>query len=288
MQPSEAFDAYYRSLYPERWAELRQALLQPKRHIARVTSVGVRSGSGENLSEVYPGCLDPEHPEVQKLMQEQEGHCYAMDLASVLAARSLDVQSGMQVWDACAAPGGKTLILLEALKGEGSLCACDLSRARCARLKQVVATHTVDPIASPLKIVSCDSVNWGYRHQNTYDAVMLDAPCSSERHVITDDTHLNRWSEKRVKTLLKRQYALLCSAVLACRPGGRIVYSTCSINPAENDGIIERYMQKKPDTIGCEEPEVPLGRATTYGWSITPDLDDGWGPLYFTVIRKES
>ena len=285
MQPSEAFDAYYRSLYQERWDDLRHALLQPKRHIARITSVGAGSNSTD-LPELHPGCLDPEHPEVQSLIQEREGHYYVMDLASVLAARSLAVEPGMQVWDACAAPGGKTLILLEALKGEGSLCACDLSRPRCARLKQVVTTHAVENIAAPLKTISCDSVNWGFRHQNTYDAVMLDAPCSSERHVITDETHLNRWSEKRVKTLVKRQYALLCSAVLACKPGGRIAYSTCSINPGENDGIIDRYLQKKPGTIRCMTPSAPLGRASTHGWSITPDLDDGWGPLYFVVLEK--
>ena len=286
MPQSAAFDSYYQAIYEDRWPVLRQALIEPRRHVARVTSLGAESGGYVGAPEIESGCLAVDQADL--LPESEQGQLYLMDLASVYAARSLGVEPGMTVWDACAAPGGKTLILLEALAGSGSLDACDLSRARCAKMKQVITTHSTDFVQVPLRVVSCDSVNWGYRHQDTYDAVMLDVPCSSERHVITDATHLNQWTEKRVKTLLKRQYALLCSAVLACKPGGRIVYSTCSINPEENDGIIERYLEKKPGVVRVCELNLPIGRPTKYGWSITPDQDEGWGPLFFIRLERAS
>jgi 5-methylcytosine rRNA methyltransferase NSUN4 len=286
MGHSEAFDAYYQAIYGDRWVELHKALLQPRRHVARITSLGRASGFTSALPEIDPGCLDVDHPDVQAVYDQYEGHLYLMDLASVIAARNLRINPETDIWDACAAPGGKTLILLETLNGSGSLTAGDLSRARCGKMKRILESHSTEAIRSPLRIVACDSVNWGYRHQNQYDAVMLDAPCSSERHVITDPKALSQWSEKRVKTLVTRQYALLCSALLACNPGGEIVYSTCSINPAENDELIERYISRKPDTIEVLETHAKVGRSTKYGWTIMPDLDDGWGPIYFARLKR--
>ncbi|MBY0452291.1 MAG: RsmB/NOP family class I SAM-dependent RNA methyltransferase, partial [Bdellovibrionaceae bacterium] len=95
------------------------------------------------------------------------------------------------------------------------------------------------------------------------------------------------WSEKRTKNLSVRQYSLLSSAWLTCKAGGRIVYSTCSISPMENDGVVGKLVKKRdveilrPDFID----DYDFIEETEFGYRILPDTC-GFGPMYFSVIQK--
>ena len=122
--------------------------------------------------------------------------------------------------------------------------------------------------------------------QEAYDEVLLDAPCSSERHVINSREHMAMWSPNRPKRLAMEQFGLLSSALMSVRPGGFILYSTCSLNPGEDEMVVERLLTRRPGQV--EEIEVDVARAErrAHGAMILPDSADGLGPMYFCLLRK--
>jgi 16S rRNA C967 or C1407 C5-methylase (RsmB/RsmF family) len=279
---SEAFDAFYRERYGDSWDALRNSLLQKGRRICRPVA-------GTSLTSPEKACLrrhgyDLEHPEVMEIYSRNTGSFYVMDRASAWVAEQIPLGAGSSVWDACAAPGGKSLILLERLGTEGKLTATDLSKTRCFKMKGVFH-HYFDRIPDQVSITQSDALRWGYMKQECYDAVLLDAPCSSERHVLQDAAALAQWTVARTKALAKRQYGLLCSAVLAAKRGGYVGYATCSINEMENDGVIERYLKRKGN-VEVAQTSLPVGMPTRLGWMIRPDIHDDWGPIYFCLLRK--
>ena len=245
------FDAYYHAIYRDRWAELKAALLEEREPIA-----------------LQEGLIKP----------------YYLDEASILAAKALDVQKGDRVLDLCAAPGGKTLILATALKGSGSLTANDRSSARRARLREVITTHLTEADRSLITITSHDATKWSLYEQDAYDKILLDAPCSSERHVLNDEKALSQWSPSRPKRLAINQFAMLASALEVVSIGGKIAYATCSINPGENEEVITKLHKRRGGRF--ENIPLPFGETRSFGSIILPDTGEGKGPLYVCVIRR--
>ncbi len=214
---------------------------------------------------------------------------YVMDHASIRAAEALQVSPGFQVLDLCAAPGGKTLILAEGLSGNGALIANELSSPRRVRLKEVLDMHIPSEFRSLVKITGFDGNQFGLKRKNEFDRVLLDAPCSSERHLIQDDPRVPDWKESRTRQLAMRQYSLLCAGMLALKPGGKLVYSTCSISPLENDGVIEKLISKKGDSYMLDPDTSDLQdlERTEFGFQIFPDRNQGAGPIYLSRIIKK-
>lgn len=239
---ASAFDRHFRGVYADRWDRLRTALEAPGRPEAHLE-----------------GLLKP----------------YYLDGASVRAARALGVRPGDTVLDMCAAPGGKTLVLALALGGEGSLISNDRSNDRRGRLKRVVAEHLPPALAQAVTVTGYDATRWGLHEQGVYDRILLDAPCSSERHLVHSPTHLADWSPHRTKMLAQQGLALLCAALEALKPGGTLLYSTCSISPEENEGLLGRFATKRPGRFVVLEQNLVL-----------PDTSDGEGPLFWAKIQK--
>lgn len=251
-----AFDAYFSAIYQDRWNSLRQAMLNEERKIQR-------------------SCF--------------EGHAtYYMDSASIRAAEALGVQPGDHVLDMCAAPGGKALILVEKLQGKGSLVANELSRDRKMRLIHVFDEHVPADSRKLIQITGFDGNQFGLKKKDSFDRILLDAPCSSERHLLHEDPSMKDWKESRTKQLMMRQYSLLCSALLSLKPGGTLIYSTCSISPLENDGVVERLLKKKQGQVMLDSNVQDLQdlEKTNYGYQIFPDRSNGAGPIYFTRLLK--
>lgn len=282
-----AFESFYEEKWGSEWASIRNSLIREKCKVARLTKVGLAGFDATGMKESEPGLgFDPQDKRVLQSLEQSPGSFYLMDPASILVAAQLDSTAAQSVWDMCSAPGGKLLCLLEQNSENCSFVATDLSRARIERTKRVVSTY-FDSVTNlrHLKLVATDAINWGYRHQNTYDRILLDAPCSSEQHVMEDPRAMKQWTMARARSLPKRQYALLCSGLLASIPGGQIVYSTCSVNPDENDGVIQRYLKKKDDAEVLEL-NLPVGRKTEFGILIMPHECAGWGPMYVAKLRK--
>ena len=212
---------------------------------------------------------------------------YYLDEASVFAAKSLGVEPGDRVLDMCAAPGGKSLVLASGLKGEGSLQSNDRSPDRRLRLSHVLENSLPEQWRSVVSVTGYDGVKFGMHKKESYDRILLDAPCSSDRHVLNAPEHLKVWSVKRVKRLAVEQGSLLASAVDALAPGGTLVYSTCALSPMENDDVVKKILKKRPAMRLDEIAQIPAGAdRTECGVHILPDRAAGRGPIYCARLVK--
>ncbi|TFG81709.1 MAG: 16S rRNA methyltransferase, partial [Spirochaetales bacterium] len=194
-----------------------------------------------------------------------------------------------QVLDACAAPGGKTLVLASRLPAGASILANELSSDRRRRLVDVLDSRLPADRRCRVTVSGFDAAAAGGRtsERNRFPAILLDAPCSSERHVLADPKALEAWTPARVKFLSRRQWSLLSSAFLMLAPGGSLVYATCALSPEENDGPVARLLKKYGNAVKLD-PLVPESGAerTEYGILFLPDRSAGAGPLYISRLAK--
>lgn len=212
---------------------------------------------------------------------------YVMDPASVMTARALDVQPDDRVLDLCAAPGGKSLVLLEGLTESGELTANEMSAARKERLKKVVQQYVPRDVRNRVWVTGVEGGALASRNREKFDRVLVDAPCSGERHFVESHPDLQGdWSPTQSAKLAKRQYALLTAALEAVKTGGFLMYSTCSISPLENEGVVRKLLEKKTDRVEVVSVQLPIEpERLTYGFQYLPD-QFGFGPMYGCLLRK--
>ncbi len=293
LRGAKGFASHYASLFGERWPALERALLDAPAKVLRVNAFATteaqrRVTAGLEPHPLLEGCFDLDGlPNGVGVASDSAGLLvgYVMDAASVLAARALDVRPGEDVLDLCAAPGGKALVLMEALREHGRLTTNDRSKRRCARLRAVLRQHLPEPVLARVRVACRDGRQWGLYEPEAYDAVLLDAPCSSERHVLTDGFELSKWSSSRIRRLAMDQYALLVAGITTLRHGGRLVYSTCALTTDENDRVIQRLLDKKRHAVELDRLNFGMGEATRHGWQVHPDRH-GSGPLYFARLVR--
>lgn len=267
---NKEFDQYFLKIYKGRWAAIKLALSEKNKQIARKNLFfNVDTG----LSETY-----------------------LMDPASEVVAKALQVLPTDLVLDMCAAPGGKTLILAEDMSFSGTrkwqlpggeLIANEMSEGRRERLLRVLTEHIAKEKRMFIHVKGLDGNQYGLRQPGHYDRILADVPCSGERHLVENAKELELWSEKRTKNLAVRQYSLLSAAWLAVKIGGRIVYSTCSISPLENDAVVAKLVKKRaPEVLRLDFlKRYDFLEATEFGYQVLPDTC-GFGPMYFSVLQK--
>ncbi|WFB36508.1 16S rRNA (cytosine(967)-C(5))-methyltransferase RsmB [Kiritimatiellota bacterium B12222] len=168
-----------------------------------------------------------------------EGAWYIQDPSTYMAPTLLNVKAGERVLDACAAPGGKTLILAESM-GEQTdqLLACDPNPKRCKRLQE-----NLDRLGFEEVEVKTTDLH-GLRSEQPFDAILLDVPCSNTG--VYQRRPDAKWNfRKRMLTeLIQLQYDILNQAFALLKPGGRLVYSTCSIEPEETTQQIQNWLSQ--------------------------------------------
>mgnify|MGYP006279495579 CR=1 FL=1 len=278
-------------MFGERWGDLKRALLRPVRHVALANPfhdapreiLPDSAWEVEELSGCFaiPKGLAFPRPETNAAGIKPY---YLLDAASVVAGRALDAEPGDRVLDMCAAPGGKTLVIFFQMEGEGIVVANDRSSSRRKRLRNVIRSFVPEDLRRHVPVRHHDATKWGLHQKNAFDRVLVDAPCSGERHLLRDDGRLEEWTTARTENLAQRQYALLCAAVDVVRPGGRIVYSTCALSPTEDDAVLRRLLESREGRVELERPEIPFGEPTDYGHLILPD-ETSWGPMYVAALR---
>ena len=281
-----AFHEYYRGIYGSRWDGLAAALGGPSRPCGlRVRPEGGYDllPSGEARALAACGCDEGEDGQA---FGAGDPAVFYLDEASVAAAASLVLPAEGQVLDACAAPGGKSLVLAARMGPELRLLCNELSQDRRRRLVAVLDASLPPDIRSRVSVLGADAASLCLRRAEAFGAVLLDAPCSSERHVLADTAALSAWTPSRPRALARRQYALLSSAFLMLEPGGCLVYSTCSINPGENDGVAQRLMEKHGDRLTLDRAGIEGAEATDLGCIVMPDTAAGAGPMYVFRARK--
>lgn len=211
---------------------------------------------------------------------------YFLDLSSLFAPLNLPLTPNARVLDMCSAPGGKLLVMISRMVEGVGFTANDISSARSLRLKRVVQAYVPKDFGEAhITITTKDATYFGIKTPSSFDAVLLDAPCSSEAHIVTDAKLLREFSGLR-KGLAQRQYSLLSAALLALRPGGHVMYATCSINHMENEGVIAKALKKKSSICDVVPLTPAIGDATDLGVTILPHVH-GAGPAFFSLLRRK-
>lgn len=182
----------------------------------------------------------------------KDGKIYIQSLASMVPPLVLDPQSGERVLDLTAAPGSKTSQIAALMNRTGELVANDVNKIRFFKLK-----HNMELLGVPLPPVGGD---WKFtlrmKHgaqlagetPEYFDKILLDAPCSAEARFIDGEPKTyGYWNEHKIKEMSFKQRTLLLSAWGALKPGGILVYSTCTFAPEENELQIARLLERMPD-----------------------------------------
>lgn len=198
------------------------------------------------------------------------GLVYVQSLSSQLAGHVLSPNSGEEVLDLAAAPGGKTLHLAERVGRTGQIAAVESSRPRFFKLQSNL-NRGVPGGGPECRTYLADGRTIGAKTPLHFDRVLLDAPCSSEARLDPADQK-HDWSLRKVKRCAALQKQLLASALAACRPGGTVLYATCTIAPEENEAVIDEALRRHPYQLEVEHVElhqtVPAMRGLTC-WKST-------------------
>jgi 16S rRNA (cytosine1407-C5)-methyltransferase len=174
---------------------------------------------------------------------------YLQSLSSMLAVQALDPQPGERILDLCAAPGSKTSQTAARMNNTGSVTAVEAVRGRFYQLRSVLRLLGVENV----QCLCMDGRRFAARGE-LFDRVLVDAPCSSEGRFRHDNAKtFAYWSLRKIKEMAKKQRGLLLNAGRQVRPGGVLVYSTCTFAPEENEAVVNWFL-KKSEGIFTVEP----------------------------------
>ena len=182
----------------------------------------------------------------------EAGVYYLQEASAMSAVALLDPQPGERVCDLCAAPGGKTTQIAGRMMGQGFLLCNEWSPKRSKILSQ-----NIERMGVPNALVTNEHPeNLAKRLPAFFDRVLIDAPCSGEGMFRKEEAAITDWSEETVAMCARRQQEILRSGAVLVRPGGRLVYSTCTFAPAENEETVEAFLAQHPDFV-LEEVDAP-------------------------------
>ncbi len=224
----------------------------------------------------------------------EAGLYYIQEPSAMAVAELLDPQPGERILDLCAAPGSKTTQIAARMKNRGLLVSNEIHPVRAKILSQNVERFS----AANVLVTNEEPARLAERFPTFFDRILVDAPCSGEGMFRKDETARNEWSPENVKLCAARQAEILEQAARMLAPGGRLVYSTCTFAPEEDEGTIQWFIdrhdeylvEKVPAYAGFSpgRPEwVDGGQdALRDTFRIWPHKVDGEGH-YTAVLRKK-
>lgn len=181
----------------------------------------------------------------------EAGVYYIQEASAMAPVHYLDPKPGEKILDLCAAPGGKTTQIAAAMHGKGILISNEIHPARAKILSEnvermgirnaLVVNETPDRLAE--------------RFAEYFDRILVDAPCSGEGMFRKNDEACDEWSPQNVERCAERQAQILDAAAGMLKPGGRLVYSTCTFSPEENEGSISGFIERNPE-FSIEQAEL--------------------------------
>jgi 16S rRNA (cytosine967-C5)-methyltransferase len=189
-----------------------------------------------------PGCLELEGGKVTELPGFEEGLFYVQDRAARCAAEAADVRPGMRVLDACAAPGGKSFAAAIAAGGDCEILACDIHEKKLRLIESGAKRLGIGCIRTRCM----DARTFEPAFEGAFDRVLADVPCSG-LGVIRKRPEIRRKSETEIGALPEIQAAILDNLARTVKPGGLLLYSTCTVLREENREQIRRFLKAHPD-----------------------------------------
>lgn len=216
--------------------------------------------------------------DVTKLPFFEQGHVSIQDGAAQQAAKLLDCQKDDRVLDCCAAPGGKTCHILELAPNIASMTAIDIDQLRLDRVQE-----NLTRLSLKAELIAGDAASNTWWDGQQFDRILLDAPCSGtgviRRH---PDIKWLRKSED-IDALVILQQQIIKNIWSLLKPGGTLLYATCSILPEENSKQIQQFIDENPDAewISIEQTSQQVG------WQILPN-DHGMDGFYYAKLQKNN
>jgi len=207
----------------------------------------------EMLREDNAGALKAPYPENAYFLQNtsglkdlkafRHGGLFVQDISSQLAVYAAGIKEGSRVLDVCAAPGGKSLLAADILKGTGSVLARDISEDKVRLINENIQRLGLENIRAEV----FDAEVFDSASEGRYDTVIADLPCSGWGVIGRKPDIKYSASREKEEQLAELQYRILENACRYVRPGGTLIYSTCTVSEAENEGNAERFLAGHPD-----------------------------------------
>ncbi|MEO4053574.1 16S rRNA (cytosine(967)-C(5))-methyltransferase RsmB [Solibacillus sp. CAU 1738] len=210
---------------------------------AEVLTTLEREGVKAQQSEYLPECLYLTNGQAARTAAFRHGLITIQDESSMLPANVLNPQPGMRVLDMCAAPGGKTTHLAEKMQNEGQILAMDLHPHKLDLIDENTARLGIEIVqTAPLDGRKAAD----FLQKESFDAVLVDAPCSGLGVMRRKPDIKYTKREEDLASLQTIQLAILNNAVQVLKPGGRLVYSTCTVDKNENEGTVKAFLAAHP------------------------------------------
>ena len=236
-QLGEEYGAFLQSLERPRAVALRFNPL--KGEVPQIDSVG-EPVPWEPMGYYYdPQARPGLHP------YHEAGVYYLQEASAMSAVALLDPQPGEKICDLCAAPGGKTTQIAGRMMGEGFLLCNEINPKRAKILGRNIERMGV---ANAL-VTNEHPQNLANKYAGFFDRVLIDAPCSGEGMFRKEEAAVTDWSQETVEMCARRQAEILHSGAQLLKPGGRLVYSTCTFAPEENELAIENFLEHHPEFV---------------------------------------
>ena len=221
--------------------------------------------------------------EISQIEEYRNGLFYIQDLSSILATLILNPQEQENILDMCAAPGSKTTHIADITNNKATILANDSEVSRTNSLRNVVEQFG----ANNVKITLSDGREFGRKYPEYFDRVLLDAPCSGEGRIYMNSSNpLRFWSIKKVKSSTYIQKELIDSAFRTLKTNGTLVYSTCTLEPDENEGVIT-YLLEEFKNAKLEDIDIVNSKEFEgYKKHITNGITHWSGNQYNTSVKK--
>jgi 16S rRNA C967 or C1407 C5-methylase (RsmB/RsmF family)/NOL1/NOP2/fmu family ribosome biogenesis protein len=214
------------------------------------------------------------------------GDYYIQDAGSMLALALCNVKPGQWICDTCAAPGGKSSGLLEELRGTGLVVSNEVIRSRLELLELTLARTG----HSNYVVVNSEVEALAEMCSDVFDCVIVDAPCTGQSMLARGKQSLAAFSDKQIEHSAARQHRILRAAAELVKPGGRLVYSTCTFAIAENELMIELFRSQHADWLPVQEPKLAAWASPNYEgcYRLWPHRDRCAGAFAAALVRPEN
>lgn len=230
------------------------------------------------------GIVCTSHPSMKNLPSLKEGKFQVQDESSMLVAHILDPKPGELIIDTCSAPGGKTTHIAALMKNKGKIIATDIYEHKLKKIEENASRLGIDIIHTEL----LDAINIGDLYKNQADRVLVDAPCSGLGVLRRKPDARWRKTASLLQELPKLQRIILASAANAVKPGGILVYSTCTIEEEENQQIIHDFLANRTDfKLENAEEYLPYKLKTGPLLAFFPHIDHIDGFFIARMKRDE-
>lgn len=205
-----------------------------------------RRGLAAEACRMAPwGVRVAERPSLARVPMLKTGEAEIQDEGSQLVAMLVDARAGERVVDFCAGAGGKTLAIATQMANKGVVIACDVQEGRLKRAAERFRGAGLHNIQT--RLLSSERDKWVKRHKGGFDRVLVDAPCSGTGTWRRNPDARWRAEDAGLEALAALQANILDSAARLVKPGGRLVYATCSLLPQENEAQVEAFLAGHPE-----------------------------------------